>query len=97
MSGRALKRCLVAYATAERQFLWPVQIELGASVAEVIAAARRAAPEAPVPWERAPVGIFGELRSRDSVPDDGDRIELYRPLAADARAHRRARLRPPRR
>ncbi len=95
--SRPVKRCIVAYATAERQFLWPVEIDAGASIAEVIAAARRGASEAAVPWESAPVGIFGELRERDAVPADGDRIELYRPLEQDPRARRRARLRPPRR
>ncbi len=95
--SRPVKRCIVAYATAERQFLWPVEIDAGANIAEVIAAARRGASEAAVPWESAPVGIFGELRERDAVPADGDRIELYRPLEQDPRARRRARLRPPRR
>ena len=95
--SRPVKRCIVAYATAERQFLWPVEIDAGASIAEVIAAARRGASEAAVPWESAPVGIFGELRERDAVPADGDRIEQYRPLEQDPRARRRARLRPPRR
>ncbi|MGC8522010.1 MAG: RnfH family protein [Steroidobacteraceae bacterium] len=97
MSGRALKRCMVAYATAEWQFLLPVQIDAEANIAEVIAAARRSAPDAALPWDEAPVGIFGELRSRDAVPADGERIELYRPLTQDPRTRRRARLRPPRR
>ncbi len=97
MTGAARKHCMVAYATAERQFIWSVEIAAGASIAEVIAAARCAAPEAPVPWDEAPVGVFGELRSRDSVPADGERIELYRPLATDPRARRRARLTAPRR
>ncbi len=97
MNGGARKRCIVAYATAEQQFLWPVEIAATASIAEVIAAARRAAPEAAVPWDTAPVGVFGELRTREAVPADGARIELYRPLAADPRARRRARLTAPRR
>jgi len=44
-----------------------------------------------VPWDSAPVGIFGELRSRADVPQDGDRIELYRPLRQDPRERRRER------
>lgn len=93
MSGAELKRCTVAYATAERQFLWVVQVGVEASIGEVIAAARRAAPDAPVPWTSAPVGVFGEPSTREAVPADGDRIELYRPLAEDPRERRRARLR----
>lgn len=91
MSGE-LKRCLVAYATEQRQYLWSVELEPEADVAAALLAARRTAPDAPVPWDSAPVGIFGELCGRDASPVDGDRIELYRPLAQDPRARRRARL-----
>ena len=87
-----LKHCLVAYATAQRQFLWPVELEPDADVAAALSAARRSAPDVPVPWESAPVGIFGEPCARDARPADGDRIELYRPLLQDPRARRRARL-----
>ncbi len=91
MSG-GRKRCLVAYATEQRQFLWPVELDEDADVAAALEAARRSAPDVPVPWDRAPVGIFGELCARDARPADGDRIELYRPLVQDPRARRRARL-----
>ena len=39
----------------------------------------------------APVGLFGKRARRDSVLTDGDRIELYRPLAADPKQTRRRR------
>lgn len=92
----ALKRCVVVYATPERQYLIPVQLAREACIAEALAAARRRAPDVPVPWDSAPVGIFGEVRSRTDVPGDGDRIELYRPLAQDPRTRRRERLKPQR-
>lgn len=97
MNRSAPKRCIVAYATAEQQFLWPVELPAQASIVEALAAARRAAPDVPVPWEHAAVGIFGELRDRHDVPADGDRIELYRPLTEDPRVRRRRRLGTPRR
>ncbi len=81
---------MVAYAERARQFLWPVVLPLQATIAEAIEAARRQAPNADVPWESAPVGIFGEPRSRTDIPRDGDRIELYRPLPEDPRSRRRA-------
>jgi putative ubiquitin-RnfH superfamily antitoxin RatB of RatAB toxin-antitoxin module len=37
--------------------------------------------------------VFGEVRRRSDACADGDRIELYRPLARDPRARRRERLR----
>ena len=96
MSGRADKHCVVAYADPARQYLWSVVLPAEATIADAIEAARRQAPQAEVPWEIAPVGIFGESRSRSDLPADGDRIELYRLLDADPRARRRARsVRPP--
>ncbi|MFI4907420.1 MAG: RnfH family protein [Steroidobacterales bacterium] len=80
----------MAYADSARQYLWPVVLSAEATIAEAIAAARRQAQDAEVPWDSAPVGIFGEPRSRTDVPGEGDRIELYRALPDDPRARRRA-------
>jgi putative ubiquitin-RnfH superfamily antitoxin RatB of RatAB toxin-antitoxin module len=97
VTSAAVKRCWVAYAAADRQHLWSVEVPCGASIEEAIAAARALAPLAHVPWESAPVGIFGELRARTDVPADGDRIELYRALPNDPRLERRERVRQARR
>ena len=92
------KRCTVAYATRERQYLWSVELPLEASIADALAAARAAAgPAADIPWDSAAVGIFGERRSRTDVFADGDRIELYRPLRGDPRERRRQRVQRERR
>ena len=93
MSGPR-KRCLVAYATRERQYLWTVELDAAASVADALAAARTAAGAAgaAAPGEAAAVGIFGAPCARSAACADGDRIELYRPLARDPRAARRARV-----
>jgi len=89
-----MKTCVVAYATPERQHVWTVQLPDGATIAEALEAARSTAgPSASsIPWDSAPVGVFGEIRTRDSVPEDGDRIELYRPLKDDPRERRRERV-----
>jgi putative ubiquitin-RnfH superfamily antitoxin RatB of RatAB toxin-antitoxin module len=86
------KRCAVAYATRERQYLWSVVLPYEATIADAVAAARRIANLESVPWDSAPVGIYGELRARSDVPQDGDRIELYRPLEGDPRERRRERV-----
>ena len=93
MIGAAGKRCVVAYASAQRQFQCTVELPAGARISDAIEAARRQAPQEDIPWQSAPVGIFGEIRDRADVPADGDRIELYRPLREDPREKRRARLR----
>jgi uncharacterized protein len=84
------KKCVVAYGDSARQYLWGVALPAEATIAEAIAAARRQAPDVEVPWDTAPVGIFGEPCTRADVPADGDRIELYRPLRDDPRQRRRA-------
>jgi uncharacterized protein len=81
----------VAYADAARQYLWSVELPAEATIADAIESARRQAPVADLPWDSAPVGIFGEPRVRTDHPADGDRIELYRSLRDDPRARRRAR------
>ncbi len=91
---RPQKRCLVAFADAERQYLWQVVLAADATIAEAIAAARRQGRESVVPWDSAAVGIFGEARTRADRPEDGDRIELYRPLRGDPRLRRRAQSAP---
>jgi putative ubiquitin-RnfH superfamily antitoxin RatB of RatAB toxin-antitoxin module len=97
VTPQARKSCLVAYATRERQYLWAVELAADATIAEALAAARLLANLDTVPWDTAPVGVFGELRERTDVPMDGDRIELYRPLANDPRQRRRERVQRQRR
>ncbi len=97
-----MKRCVVAYATRERQYLWSVQLAGDATIADALAAARRTAEREaagldPALWDVAPVGVFGEPRTRDARVHEGDRIELYRPLRADPRLRRRERVQRERR
>jgi len=85
-----MKRCTVAYATPERQWLWVVTLPDSATVADALEQARAQAAGLDVPWN-ADVGVFGELCDRAAVPRDGDRIEIYRPLKADPKESRRER------
>lgn len=96
----------VAWATPERQVVLCVELPPGATVEQAV---RRsgildACPDAVFDPER--VGIFGRRVAPEEPVRDGDRVELYRPLVADPRDARRARvekdrgrqgLRPPRR
>ncbi|HTC44879.1 MAG TPA: RnfH family protein [Steroidobacteraceae bacterium] len=91
------KRCTVAFALPARQFLWPVDLAVTATVAELLEQARLVAvargEDASVPWNSDALGIFGEPCRRTDVPRDGDRVEIYRALINDPRASRRARVR----
>jgi putative ubiquitin-RnfH superfamily antitoxin RatB of RatAB toxin-antitoxin module len=86
------KTCTVIYATAAEQKIYEVQVGIDATVEEVLAAARSIAANEDIPWDTAPIGIFGESCTRGAVPRNGDRIELYRPLQHDPRERRRAQV-----
>jgi putative ubiquitin-RnfH superfamily antitoxin RatB of RatAB toxin-antitoxin module len=74
--------------TVSRRF----ELACGANVAHALAAAA-AEPEFAALLPAAAVGIFGRVVPLDEVLADGDRVELYRPLAADPKSARRARAR----
>jgi len=46
-----------------------------------------------LPLARGRVGIFGKVVEEDTQLTDGDRVEIYRPLAADPKEARRRRAR----
>jgi hypothetical protein len=87
------KHCVVAWATRTRQYLWPVELDAHASIAAALAAARARVGESvygeEIPWDSAPVGVFGAPRRRSDPCAEGDRIELYRALQRDPRLRRR--------
>lgn len=93
MSSSGRKRCIVAYARDDQQFLWQVELEGSATIADALAAARSQALGLDIPWDSATVGIFGERKPRDERLQDGDRVEIYRPLTVDPRERRRQRMR----
>ena len=103
MADFGTKRCVVAYATRDHQYLWTVDLPDTATIADALNIARGLAASTlttrgtheeieVVPWDTAPVGIYGHIRDRRDIPADGDRIELYRPLHSDPRERRRARV-----
>jgi putative ubiquitin-RnfH superfamily antitoxin RatB of RatAB toxin-antitoxin module len=85
------KRCSVACDTSAGIVLCELELPDDASIAMAVSAARRSLGEAAADWEHAVTGIYGRVHSREYIPADGDRIELYRPLKIDPRASRRAR------
>ena len=96
-AGPRTTRCWVAYATRDRQYLWELELPGAATVQDALLAARRACESdvepAPIPWDEAAVGIFGEPCDRSASLRHGDRVELYRPLLQDPTQARRERAR----
>jgi uncharacterized protein len=89
-------RVSVAIALPTRQEVIELDLPEGSDVAAALAAASIGARDAAIDLDRCEVGIWSRACSRDAVLREGDRVEIYRPLAADAKAMRRerARLKP---
>lgn len=80
-------RVEVAYATPEKQWLVELEMAEGATAAEAVRSSGLLDrfPD----LERARVGIFGEHVDRSRRLEEGDRVEIYRPLIADPKEARR--------
>jgi putative ubiquitin-RnfH superfamily antitoxin RatB of RatAB toxin-antitoxin module len=83
-------RITVAVALPGRQEVIAVDVAHGATVGDAIAAARVAErfPELAPPWR---LGVWSKPCEPTAKLRDGDRVEVYRPLAADPKEQRRAR------
>jgi putative ubiquitin-RnfH superfamily antitoxin RatB of RatAB toxin-antitoxin module len=87
----------VVYATPEYQAVVTVRLRPGATVAQAIAASGLLARFPEIDLARQAVGIHGvRVRASDAVAH-GDRVEIYRALAADPKELRRRRARAARR
>lgn len=82
-------RVLVVVAGPASQDIVELELDEGASLGSALAAARVA--------ERHPgialdcVGVWGKRCAPERILRDGDRVEVYRPLRADAKQMRRLR------
>lgn len=85
----------VAVAWPGRQVVVDLVLPAGSTVAEAIAAARPDARLAGLDLAGLRTGIWSRPCARHAELRDGDRVELYRPLAADPKEMRRARARRP--
>ncbi|EXJ16112.1 RnfH family protein [Imhoffiella purpurea] len=81
----------VAFVGADEQFLRNLEVPAGTSVEETIAQSGVLARFPEIDLAVNKVGIFGKLAKLNQVPQDGDRIEIYRPLIADPKAARKQR------
>lgn len=81
----------VVLALPQRTLLKQVVLQMGATVADAIAAAELGEAAALVDPQR--LGIFGRRVPPEQTLRDGDRVEIYRPLALDPKEARRRRAR----
>jgi putative ubiquitin-RnfH superfamily antitoxin RatB of RatAB toxin-antitoxin module len=65
---------------------------LGASVADALRACGAMAVFAGVDLSSLDAGVWGKLAAHTQLLEDGDRVELYRPLTVDPKVARRERF-----
>lgn len=84
-------RATVVYARPDRQWVVEVELDLGATLGEAFerSGLRQACPElaAGLP----PMGVFHRRYPPETPIEDGERIEIYRPLQIEPMAARRLR------
>lgn len=90
MSEPELLRVEVAYAEPARQFLRALELPRGSTVADAIAASNVACEYA-IDAQTLSVSIWSKVVDRLASLQDGDRVELLRPLKIDPKDARRKR------
>jgi len=82
----------LVYCSETRQHVLALTLRAGSTVGEAIEFSGLAATCPEIEASATRVGICGRIVPRDAVLQNGDRIEIYRPLLADPKQarHRRA-------
>lgn len=81
----------VAYALPQKQYLQRVMLEEGATVEQAILASGILTLRDDIDLAKNKVGIYSRPVKLQDVVQDGDRVEIYRPLIADPKELRRQR------
>ena len=83
----------VAYAEPHRAIVKTYRLAPPATVGDALRLAAADPEFAGIDLAGSAVGIFGTVSTLSQWLADGDRVEIYRPLAADPKSARRARAR----
>jgi len=86
-------RVEVVYAAVAEQTVLEVELAPGATVGQAIRACGILERFPQIDITRAALGIFGERATLNDTVQDGDRVEIYRPLVADPKQMRARRAR----
>jgi putative ubiquitin-RnfH superfamily antitoxin RatB of RatAB toxin-antitoxin module len=84
-------RVEIVYAQPQRSIVKSLKMQPGATIADALAEAASDANFRGVDLANSPVGIFGKVTRRDAKLEDGDRVEIYRPLLEEPKLARRNR------
>jgi putative ubiquitin-RnfH superfamily antitoxin RatB of RatAB toxin-antitoxin module len=86
MTEKAKITVEVGYARLDEQALLEVKLDEGATVRDAIEASQICLKFTEIDLETQKIGIFGKKTTLDTVLNDWDRVEIYRPLIADPKA-----------
>lgn len=81
----------VVYALPDKQYLRTVTLAEGATVEAAIKASGLLSLRKDIDLQSNKVGVYSRPVKLDDVLQDGDRVEIYRPLIADPKEMRRQR------
>ena len=80
----------VAYAERDRQFLRKIELTQGATAADAIRLSN-VELECVIKASELRIGVWSKAVESGTVLNDGDRVEIYRPLKIDPKEARRQR------
>ena len=81
----------VVYAQPERQDVAGISLPAGSTVGQAIEASGLLAKHPEIDLSRNKLGIYAKLAKVDTALRDRDRVEIYRPMIADAKEARKQR------
>ncbi|MEO7206068.1 MAG: RnfH family protein [Steroidobacteraceae bacterium] len=84
-------RVEIVYAQPQRSVVKSFNVPCGALIADALRLAAADQDFLGIDLSGSAVGIFGKVARRDQPLNDGDRIEIYRPLAEEPKLARRQR------
>ena len=73
----------IAYALPQRQVWFDVNLPDGATIKDAIERSGILGQFPEIDLEQQKVGVYGKVSKPDTVLNDGDRVEIYRPITAD--------------
>jgi putative ubiquitin-RnfH superfamily antitoxin RatB of RatAB toxin-antitoxin module len=87
----SLLRVQVVYALRERQTVLTVQVPTGATAISAVHLSGILQQHPEIETRALELGVFGKAVPHDYTVQEGDRVEIYRPLLADPMEQRRRR------
>lgn len=89
-AARRTIRVMVAWATPTAHEVAALEVPAGTTVVEAVALSRIAERHG-IDLASVRFGVFGQRRAPESLLEEGDRVELWRPLRVDPKEARRRR------